>query len=209
MPKPAGNRFSSTGAPGGRPWPSRGGRRTWAAGAVGLSLVLGACSSSGDDAGATSATTAGPPAPTTTTTIYEVPPIPAESVAEICAGTDVVVGADSRIAALLGPLLQADSSDEADKALLDALSKVKPIIDEATSGYDRMAAALPDTLAADARSVRDATQTFYGAVSAASNMDVLAATVQEAAGFSNEAREAAARLDATTRKTCSKSLYSA
>jgi hypothetical protein len=143
----------------------------------------------------------GPPA------TYIVPDIPAASVAEICAGTDAVVSVDDEMSALLGPILASDSSEAADAALLQALSGIKPLIDRASGGYDRMAAVLPAELAADAATVRDATLTFYGAVSASQSIDGLIATVTQARQFTESATEAAARLDATTKKVCNKSLY--
>ncbi|MFN0028921.1 MAG: hypothetical protein ACKV2O_17300 [Acidimicrobiales bacterium] len=143
----------------------------------------------------------GPPA------TYIVPDISEASAAEICAGTKEVVSVDDEISALLGPILASDSSEAADAALLQALSGIKPLIDRASSGYDRMAAVLPAELAADAKALRDATLTFYGAVSASQSMDGLAATVSQARQFTSAATEAAARLDATTKKVCNQSLY--
>lgn len=153
------------------------------------------------DANVSAATVTAPPA------TYVVPDIPATSVAEICAGTKQVIEADDQISALLTPVLGADASDAADQALLNALTKVKPFIDDAGRGYDRMAAALPAALATDATSVRDATMTFYGAVTTAQSMDSLIIVLEQAAAFPEAAKEAAARLDATTRKTCNQSLY--
>ncbi len=138
---------------------------------------------------------------------YVVPDIPTASVAEICAGTNEVVTADAEIGALVGPALAADASDEADRNLLVILTKLKPIIERAAAGYDRMGAALPVELASDARAVRDATLTFYGAVTSSQSMEGLSATITQVTSFSDAAKEAAARLDATTRKTCNKSLY--
>lgn len=152
------------------------------------------------------AVTLGPPV-TGPPPTYIVPEIPSTSVPEICAGADAVVSVDDEISALLGPILASDSSDAADAALLNALSGLKPLVDRASGGYDRMAAALPAELATDAGTVRDATLTFYGAVSASQSMEGLMATVTRARQFSEGAAEAAARLDATTRKVCNKSLY--
>ncbi len=154
----------------------------------------------------TTLVTLGPPV-TGPPVTYIVPDIPAASVAEICAGTDAVVVVDDEISALLGPILASDSSATADAALLQALSGLKPLVDRASAGYDRMAAALPAELATDAGAVRDATLTFYGAVSASQSMEGLMATVTQARQFPEAATEAAARLDATTRKVCNKSLY--
>lgn len=151
--------------------------------------------------GDSSATVTSPPV------TYVVPDIPTASVAEICAGTNEVVTADAEISALVGPALAADASDEADLNLLVILTKLKPIIERAAAGYDRMGAALPAELASDARSVRDATLTFYGAVTSSQSMEGLSATIAQVTSFSDAAKEAAARLDATTRKTCNKSLY--
>lgn len=147
------------------------------------------------------ATVTSPPA------TYVVPEIPAAAVAEICAGTKQIVEADAKIGDLLGPALAADASTEADAALLAALAQAKPLIDQAQAGYDRMAVVLPGQLATDATAVRDATLTFYGAVTASQTMDGLIAVIGQAQAYSDSAKESAARLDATTRKTCDQSLY--
>ncbi len=149
---------------------------------------------------AATASTAPPPT-------YIVPDIPAEAVPEICAATTQINEADAKIGDLLSPVLAADASTEADANLLAALGQAKPLVDQAQAGYDRMAAVLPGELAADAVAVRDATLTFYGAVTSAQTMDGLLATVTQAQAYSDSARESAARLDATTRKTCNQSLY--
>ncbi len=176
---------------------------------------LGACTDDDGSDGAaattgastdTSAVLLGPPV-TGPPPTYNVPDIPQASVAEICAGTETVVAVDDEISALLGPILASDSSDASDAALLQALSGLRPLVERASVGYDRMAAALPPELATDAKAVRDATFTFYGAVSASQSMDGLMATVSQARQFSEAAGESAARLDATTRKVCNKSLY--
>lgn len=180
-------------------------RRGAAVAVVGLLVALAACG--GSDAEASSDTTAGPPTPEPTS--YVVPPIADAAVAEICAGAADVVAADSEIGATLGPVLAQDSDPAADQALITALSTVKPMITRATDGYARMAAALPDSLAVDAKAVRDATVTFYDAVTAATSMDALIGTLQDAASFSAEVQQGAARLDATTRKVCNVSLYNA
>lgn len=170
--------------------------------------AVGAASTSAPADSAGSAAVLGPSASSAApTTTYVVPDIPPTSVAEICAGTKQITAADDKIAELLGPALALDASPEADQQLIAALSQVKPLIDEAQAGYDRMAAALPGELATDAATVRDATLTFYGAVSASVSMEVLQATVSQARAYTDAAREAAARLDATTRKTCNLSLY--
>jgi hypothetical protein len=149
---------------------------------------------------AATASTAPPPT-------YVVPDIPATSVPEICAATTQIVDADAKIGDLLSPALAANASTEADAQLLAALSQAKPFIDQAQTGYDRMAAVLPGELAGDAVAVRDATLTFYGAVTSAQTMDGLIATVTQAQQYTDPARESAARLDATTRKTCNQSIY--
>ncbi len=172
---------------------------------AGLLLTLAACG--GSDTEASSDTTAGPPSPEPTS--YVVPPIADAAVAEICAGAADVVAADSEIGSTLGPVLAQDSDPAADQALIAALSTVKPMIKRATEGYERMAVALPDGLAVDARAVRDATVTFYDAVTAATTMDGLITTLQDAASFSGDVQQGAARLDATTRKVCNTSLYNA
>lgn len=199
----------------------RGGVRRRVLGGLLIGLVasgLGACS--GDDGGtgaagsttvpgaASTIATVGPPSDmSTTTTAYVVPEIAAETVAEICAGTTQIVEADDKIGTLLEPVLAADASDAADAALISALAQVKPFIDDAQAGYDRLAAVLPGELATDAATVRDATLTFYGAVTASSSMEVLMATLGEATQFTDAAKESAARLDATTRATCDQSIY--
>ncbi|MCC6436591.1 MAG: hypothetical protein IT196_16260 [Acidimicrobiales bacterium] len=147
------------------------------------------------------ATVTAPPA------TFVVPDIPAAAVAEICAGTQQIVEADAKIGDLLGPALAADASTEADAALLAALAQAKPLIDQAQAGYDRMAVVLPGELATDAVAVRDATLTFYGAVTASQTMDGLIAVIGQAQTYSDSAKESAARLDATTRETCDQSLY--
>jgi hypothetical protein len=165
--------------------------------------ALGAASCSSDGEASASPTTAGTPP----TTAYVVPDIPAEAIPEICAGAEQVVEADDKIGSLLAPLLGADSSEDADRALLSALGQVKPFVDSAGAGYDRMAAVLPDGLAADARTVRDATAAFYTSVGAVTTMDALIGVLEEAAAAPDDTREAAARLDAATRKVCNLSLY--
>ena len=150
-----------------------------------------------------SATVTAPPA------TYIVPDIPASATAEICAATTQITTADSKIGALLGPALAADASDQADQLLLQALTQVRPLVEEAEAGYNRMAAVLPEPLATDAGTVRDATLTFYGAVTASQTMEGLQATVNQARAFTNSAREAAAHLDAATKKTCNQSIYNA
>ncbi|MGD9751122.1 MAG: hypothetical protein AB7W59_09010 [Acidimicrobiia bacterium] len=190
--------------------PTADGTATTLAGATGSTAVagptLGTDNAAGgtDTSGASAATVTAPP-----TTEYVVPDIPAASVAEICAGTTQIVEADTRIGELLGPALAADASDAADAALLQALNDAKPLIDQAQAGYDRLAAVLPGELATDAAAVRDATLTFYGAVTATQTMDGLIAVIGQAQQYSDAARESAARLDATTRKTCNQSLYNA
>ncbi len=184
---------------------SRRPRRGAALALVGLLLTLAACG--GSDAEASSDTTAGPPSPGPTS--YVVPPIADAAVAEICAGAADILAADTEIGSTLGPVLSQDSDPAADKALIATLSTVKPMVKHATDGYERMAAALPDSLAVDARAVGRATVTFYDAVIAATTMDALISTLQDAASFSNEVQQGAARLDATTRKVCNTSLYNA
>jgi hypothetical protein len=170
---------------------------------VALLAVVGASSCTSDGEAAAPVTTAGTPP----TTAYVVPDIPAGSIPEICAGAGQVVEADDQIGSLLAPLLGADSSDEADKALLAALGQVKPFVEAAGAGYDRMAVVLPEGLAADARTVRDATASFYTEVGAVTTMDDLIGVLEKAAQAPDDTRVSAARLDAATRKVCNLSLY--
>ena len=95
----------------------------------------------------------------------------------------------------------------ADKALLAALTQVKPFVESAGAGYDRMAVVLPEGLAADARAVRDATAAFYASVGAATTMEALITVLEEASQAPTDTRVSAARLDAATRKVCNLSLY--
>lgn len=147
----------------------------------------------------TAPTTTTAPAPTTT---FVVPEIDAAQIPEICAGAQEVAAADEAITSLLGPALQAEDGPAADSALLAAIAQAQPAIDQARVGYDRMAAALPPGLAADADAVRDATVTIYGQVTGARSVDELVEVVNVGRDMAKLAAEAGYRLNETTKAVC-------